>query len=136
MLRYMLDTNICIHLIQKQPPQVIQKFSTLKYGDVVISSITLAELRYGVERDSQIRAGAEAALNGLLRFLPVLPFEENAASHYGVLRALVRDRKRDALDRLIAAHALSQQLILVTNNEADFKDYTLLSVENWVQLSH
>jgi tRNA(fMet)-specific endonuclease VapC len=135
-MRYMLDTNICIHLIQKQPPQVIQKFSTLKYGDVVISSITLAELRYGVERDSQIRAGAEAALNGLLRFLPVLPFEENAASHYGVLRALVRDRKRDALDRLIAAHALSQQLILVTNNEADFKDYTLLSVENWVQLSH
>ena len=135
-MRYMLDTNICIHLIQKQPPQVIQKFSTLKYGDVVISSITLAELRYGVERDSQIRAGAEAALNGLLRFLPVLPFEENAASQYGVLRALVRDRKRDALDRLIAAHALSQQLILVTNNEADFKDYTLLSVENWVQLSH
>ena len=135
-MRYMLDTNICIHLIQKQPPQVIQKFSTLKYGDVVISSITLAELRYGVERDSQIRAGAEAARNGLLRFLPVLPFEENAASHYGVLRALVRDRKRDALDRLIAAHALSQQLILVTNNEADFKDYTLLSVENWVQLSH
>ena len=62
-MRYMLDTNICIHLIQKQPPQVIQKFSTLKYGDVVISSITLAELRYGVERDSQIRAGAEAALN-------------------------------------------------------------------------
>ena len=135
-MRYMLDTNICIHLIQKQPPHVIQKFSTLKYGDVVISSITLAELRYGVERDSQMRAGAEAALNGLLRFLPVLPFEENAASHYGVLRALVRDRKRDALDRLIAAHALSQQLILVTNNEADFKDYTLLSVENWVQLSH
>ena len=135
-MRYMLDTNICIHLIQKQPPQVIQKFSTLKYGDVVISSITLAELRYGVERDSQIRAGAEAALNGLLRFLPVLPFEENAASHYGVLRALVRDRKRDALDRLIAAHALSQQLILVTNNEADFKDYSSLVVENWVQLSH
>ena len=135
-MRYMLDTNICIHLIQKQPPQVIQKFSTLKYGDVVISSITLAELRYGVERDSQMRAGAEAALNGLLRFLPVLPFEENAASHYGVLRALVRDRKRDALDRLIAAHALSQQLILVTNNEADFKDFSSLVVENWVQLSH
>ena len=134
-MRYMLDTNICIHLIQKQPPQVIQKFSTLKYGDVVISSITLAELRYGVERDSQIRAAADAALNGLLRFLPVLPFEENAASHYGVLRALVRDRKRDALDRLIAAHALSQQLILVTNNEADFKDYSPLVVENWLQLS-
>jgi tRNA(fMet)-specific endonuclease VapC len=135
-MRYMLDTNICIHLIQKQPPQVIQKFATLKHGDVVISSITLAELRYGVERDSQMRSAAEAALNGLLRFLPVLPFEENAASHYGVLRALVRDRKRDALDRLIAAHALSQQLILVTNNEADFKDYSSLVVENWVQLSH
>ena len=57
-MRYMLDTNICIHLIQKQPPHVVQKFATLKYGDVVISSITLAELRYGVERDSQMRSAA------------------------------------------------------------------------------
>lgn len=135
-MRYMLDTNICIHLIQRQPPEVVQKFATLKYGDVVISSITLAELRYGVERDSQMRAAADAALTGLLRFLPVLPFEEQAASHYGVLRALVRDRKRDALDRLIAAHALSQQLILVTNNEADFKDYPSLIVENWILHPH
>jgi len=128
----MLDTNICIHLIQKQPPHVVQKFATLKYGDVVISSITLAELRYGVERDSQMRSAAEAALNHLLQFLPVLPFEQQAAIQYGVLRALVRDRKRDALDRLIAAHAISQQLVLVTNNEADFKDYPLLSIENWI----
>ncbi len=135
-MRYMLDTNICIHLIQRQPPEVVQKFATLKYGDVVISSITLAELRYGVERDSQMRSAADAALMGLLRFLPVLPFEEQAASHYGVLRALVRDRKRDALDRLIAAHALSQQLILVTNNEADFKDYPSLIVENWILHPH
>jgi tRNA(fMet)-specific endonuclease VapC len=131
-MRYMLDTNICIHLIQKQPPHVVQKFATLKYGDVVISSITLAELRYGVERDSQMRSAAEAALNHLLQFLPVLPFEQQAAIQYGVLRALVRDRKRDALDRLIAAHAISQQLVLVTNNEADFKDYPLLSIENWI----
>lgn len=131
-MRYMLDTNICIHLIQKQPPHVVQKFASLQYGDVVISSITLAELRYGVERDNQKRHAAEAALNNLLRFLPVLPFEEQAAVQYGVLRALVRDRKRDALDRLIAAHALSQGLVLVTNNEADFRDYTLLTIENWI----
>lgn len=135
-MRYMLDTNICIHLIQKQPPHVLHKFASLKYGDVVISSITLAELRFGVERDSQMRGAAEAALNGLLHFLPVLAFEEQAAIQYGVLRALVRDRKRDALDRLIAAHAISQQLVLVTNNEADFKDYPLLAVENWVQATH
>ena len=131
-MRYMLDTNICIHLIQKQPLHVVQKFATLQYGDVVISSITLAELRYGVERDSQMRSAAEAALNNLLRFLPVLSFEQQAAEQYGVLRALVRDRKRDALDRLIAAHALSQGLVLVTNNEADFRDYTLLTIENWI----
>lgn len=135
-MRYMLDTNICIHLIQKQPPHVVQKFAALQYGDVVISSITLAELRYGVERDSQMRTAAEAALNKLLYFLPVLPFEQQAAEQYGVLRALVRDRKRDALDRLIAAHALSQQLTLVTNNEADFKDYPLLTVENWIRMTH
>jgi tRNA(fMet)-specific endonuclease VapC len=64
--------------------------------------------------------------------VPALPFDNEAAANYGIIRAAVLDRKRDALDRLIAAHAVSLSLTLVTNNEADFKDYPGLSLENWV----
>lgn len=131
-MRYMLDTNICIHLMQRQPPEVLARFAALAYGDVVISAITLAELRFGVERNPDEKRMADAALQRLLHFLPVIPFDNQAAGNYGILRAAVRDRKRDALDKLIAAHARSQGLILVTNNEADFRDYPELALENWV----
>ena len=73
------------------------------------------------------------ALSALLEDLPVLPFDAAAAVDYGVLRAAIRDRRRDALDRLIAAHAISAGATLVTNNEADFRDYPGLVVENWVR---
>ena len=129
----MLDTNICIHLIQKHPDQVIDRFQQLQQGDVVMSAITYAELRYGVERcDAAVRKIADRALRSLIEDIPVLPFDAESADAYGVLRAAVRDRKRDALDRLIASHAVSQALVLVTNNEADFKSYPGLAVENWV----
>lgn len=128
----MLDTNICIYLMRHHPPEVAARFAELKYGDVVISAITLAELRYGVECQTENRAAFENALRGLLADLPVMAFDENAAVDYGFLRAAIRDRQRDALDRLIAAHARSLSLTLVTNNEADFKDYPDVRVENWV----
>ena len=131
-MRYLLDTNICIYLMQHHPPEVAARFAELGYGDVMISAITLAELRYGVECRPENRAAVEHALEGLLADVPVMPFDEQAAVEYGVLRAAVRDRQRDALDRLIAAHARSLSLTLVTNNEADFKDYPGLRVENWV----
>ncbi len=131
-MRYMLDTNICIHLIHHHPPEVARRFADFSYGDVVISSITLAELRYGVERRPESRLAAERALAALLTDLPVLPFDDVAAVDYGLLRAAVRERRRDALDRLIAAHARSLSLVLVTNNEADFRDYPGLQLENWV----
>lgn len=130
-MRYMLDTNICIHLIQHRPKEVLERFRGLRQGDVVISVVTLAELRHGVERDPAIKPAAERALNGLLAYLPVLPFDEEAAGRYGLLAAAIKDRRRDALDRLIAAHAASLDLILVTNNEADFRDYPGLKLENW-----
>lgn len=130
-MRYMLDTNICIHLMQGSPPGVVEKFSGLRVGDVVMSAVTHAELCYGVERHGT-RERAAAALRGLVDDIPVLPFDEAAGASYGVLRAAVRDRRRDALDRLIAAHAVSRDLVLVTNNEADFRDYQGLRLENWV----
>lgn len=131
-MRYLLDTNICIYLIRHHPPEVAARFAQLDYGDVVMSAITLAELRYGVERQPDSRVAAECALDALLSDIPVLPFDGDAAVAYGVIRAAVRERRRDALDRLIAAHAASLSLTLVTNNEADFRDYPGLIIENWV----
>ena len=117
----MLDTNICIHLIQKHPDQVIDRFQQLQQGDVVMSAITYAELRYGVERcDAAVRKIADRALRSLIEDIPVLPFDAESADAYGVLRAAVRDRKRDALDRLIASHAVSQALVLVTSSLSGF----------------
>lgn len=72
----------------------------------------------------------EHVLNLVIERIPVLTFDTSAAEHYGMLRAAVRDRRRDALDRLIAAHALAVDAVLVTNNEADFRDYPGLTVEN------
>lgn len=91
-----------------------------------------AELRQGVERDTATRAQADRALARLLDYLPALPFGEAQAHRYGLLAAAVKDRRRDALDRLITAHALSLDLTLVTNNEADFAGYPGLRVENWL----
>ncbi len=135
-MRYLLDTNICIHLIRQPSPEVAERFRQLSYGDAVMSVVTFAELRHGVERDPQAKEMAERALSLLQSFIPVVPFDNDAAVSYGVLAAAVRDRRRDALDRLIAAHALSLSLMLVTNNEADFKDYPGLAIENWVNSSH
>jgi tRNA(fMet)-specific endonuclease VapC len=135
-MRYLLDTSICIYLIRQHPPQVLHKLESLYRGDVVMSIVTLAELRAGIEMHPANRQQNEHALAALLEDIPALPFTETEALHYGVLRAAVRDRQRNALDRLIAAHALSLDLTLVTNNEQDFQHYPDLRVENWVSQVH
>jgi tRNA(fMet)-specific endonuclease VapC len=112
---------------------VVERFKRTPVGQVGMSVVTYAELRHGVERcPASDRAAAEHALRRFVALVPVLPFEERAAESYGVIAAAVRDRRRDALDRFIAAHAVSVGATLVTNNEADFKDYPGLAVENWV----
>jgi len=133
-MRSMLDTNICIYLLKAHPPQVLDRFKTTPLGDVVMSVVTYAELRHGIERTPMgDRAAADQALQRFIARVPVLPFDENAAQSYGVLAAAVRDRRRNAMDRLIAAHALSVGVTLVTNNEADFSGYPGLVVENWAR---
>lgn len=129
---YMLDTNICIHLIQRHPPQVVQRLSALRRGEVLMSVITYAELRAGLEMQQHNRDHDEKVLALLIERIPVLPFTETAAERFGILRAAIRARSRDALDRLIAAHAIAAGAVLVTNNEADFRDYPGLQLENWV----
>jgi tRNA(fMet)-specific endonuclease VapC len=93
--------------------------------------VTYAELRAGLEMQTTHRAQDERVLALLVGRIPVLPLTQSDAECFGVLRAAVRDRSRNAMDRLIAAHALSSGLTLVTNNEADFKAYPGLVVENW-----
>ena len=97
-----------------------------------MSVVTYAELRAGLEMQYANRAQDDSVLALLAQRIPVLPFGESDAKSFGLLRAAVRDRRPDALDQLIAAHALSLGLTLVTNSEADFKDYPGLKVENWV----
>lgn len=135
-MRYMLDTNICIYLIKNHPPQVLRRLEVLKLGDAVMSVVTYAELRAGLEIQGEARSPTDRELDKhvlalLINRIPVLPFTESDAVSFGVLRAAVRDRNHDTMDRLIAAHAVSTGLVLVTNNEADFKDYPGLRVENW-----
>lgn len=131
--KYMLDTNICIYLMKHQPPEVAERFAQCFVGDVVISAITLAELEYGVSCSGAAQAQNRLALDSLLQDIVAAPFEGKAASAYGPVRQATRERKRDALDKLIAAHAIALDATLVTNNEADFAGYPGLRVENWVK---
>lgn len=128
----MLDTNICIYLMKHQPHQVRSRFLECFVGDVVISAITLAELEFGVACAGRTSSRSRQALEALLSDIPVMPFETRAAHAYGPLRTAHRERSRHAMDKLIASHALSLNVTLVTNNEADFLAYSGLKVENWV----
>ena len=130
--KFMLDTNICIYLMKHQPPQVRARFAECFVGDVVISAITLAELEFGIACSGESQARNQAAMDALLEDLLVVPFEARAARAYGPLRAANRERNKDALDKLIASHALSLGVTLVTNNEADFRGFSGLVVENWI----
>lgn len=132
-MRYLLDTNICIHLMDVHPPQVVERFKKTTVGQVLMSVVSYAELRHGVERcPAEDRTAAEYALRRFVALVPILPFDGRAAESYGVIAAAVHERRRDALDRLIAAHAVSIGATLVTNNERDFMNYPGLAVENWV----
>jgi tRNA(fMet)-specific endonuclease VapC len=131
--KYMLDTNICIYLMKHQPPEVRERFADCFVGDVVISAVTLAELEFGIACSSNAAQETNrATLESLLEDIMVAPFDAPAAKAYGPIRAAYKDRNRDALDKLIASHALALRVTLVTNNEADFVNYAGLRVENWV----
>jgi len=132
-VKYFLDTNICIYLFRHQPPSVARRFAELKVGDVVISSVTLAELEHGVEQDPHLAASRRKALDALLELIPVLDFDRRAARAYGRLRANSKHLGRHRFDTLIAAHAIAAGAVLVTNNAADFKGIRGLEIVNWVE---
>ena len=129
--RYMLDTNICIYLMKNRPPEVASRFAQCYVGEVVISAVTLAELEYGVTCSGAKETQNRQALDSLLEDIIPAPFDATAARSYGPARWSTRQRTRDALDKLIAAHVLALDVTLVTNNEGDFVGYPGLRTENW-----
>lgn len=129
---YMLDTNICIYLMKQQPPQVARRLEQCFEGEVVLSAITLAELEYGVCVSSEPER-ARHAVDALTARVPVLPWTTDAAQAYGPVRAATRQRKSDALDKLIAAHARSVGAIVVTSNARDFESYPGIQIEDWTR---
>lgn len=117
--------------MKNQPESVRARFAQCYVGDIVISAITLAELEYGVEVSRNKMLNAHA-LADLLDGIVVAPFDVQAAKAYGPVRAAARKGQRNALDKLIAAHAQALDLVLVTNYEKDFRLYPGLQVENWL----
>lgn len=131
MPRYMLDTNMCIYLMKNQPESVARRFAQCYVGDVVISAITFAELEYGVAVSANPKRERKN-LSSLIEDIPVMPFDAAACVAYGPIRLATRDIKKDALDKLIAAHAVSLNLTVVTNNARDFSKYPGVAMENWL----
>ncbi|MBS0309134.1 MAG: type II toxin-antitoxin system VapC family toxin [Proteobacteria bacterium] len=131
MALFMLDTNMCIYLMKNQPEQVAKRFAQCYVGDVVMSAITYAELEFGVTV-SENSARERRNLASLVEDIPVVSFDLEAATAYGPIREATRDRKKDQLDKLIASHAVSLGVILVTNNVHDFAAYPGLRIENWL----
>jgi tRNA(fMet)-specific endonuclease VapC len=132
MLQYMLDTNICIHVLKNRPEKLRERFNRLA-EQLCISTITLAELSYGVEKSSR-RDDNHQAVDQFAARLDVLPFSAVAAIHYGQVRAALEAAGRPigAHDMLIGAHARSAGMIVVTNNLREFERIPGLRTENWL----
>lgn len=132
-MKFLLDTNICIYIIKQKPLEVLHKFNTYQVGDIGISSLTVAELEFGVQK-SQYPAKNQQALAQFLLPLEIVNFDYAAATIYGDIRARLEKQGTPigSLDTLIAAHALSLQVILITNNIKEFSRVPNLKSENWV----
>lgn len=128
----LLDTNICIYIINAKPAEVLARFHRYRLGEIGISSIVAAELAYGVSKSGSARN--RAALEMFLTPLEILSFDERALWAYGELRARLEKRGQPigSLDALIAAHAISLDAPLVTNNTREFARVEGLKLENWV----
>lgn len=131
----LLDTNICVHVINAKPPAVLERFRQHRMGEIGLCSVVAAELAYGVAKSGSARN--RQALEMFLAPLIILPFDEAALWAYGDLRAELERKGTPfgALNTMIAAHALSQQSTLVTNNTREFARVPGLALENWVQQS-
>ena len=134
-MTYLLDTNICIYLLNNRYPQLNQKLASMELDEVVLSSIVVSELRYGAENSSRKEENHET-LNFFLSAFEVLDYNSKAADAYGRVRSSLKvaGTPIGAVDTFIAAHAVSENLTLVTNNVNQFEHVPDLKLENWINL--
>ncbi len=130
----MLDTNICIELIRRKDSNILKRLSACGIGSVSLSVITLSELEYGVEKSTR-PAQNRFALMAFCAPFTIAVFTEKAATIYGKIRASLEHQGKTIgpFDMLIAAHALADRYVLVTNNEREFERIQDLSIENWTK---
>ncbi len=135
-MTYLLDTNICIYLIKKKAPSVLKTLRSKRPEEVAISTITQAELEYGIAGSERPDQNRIALLQFLVPF-QLLDFDQLAAVQYGPIRASLEavGRPIGPMDLLLAAQAKSRDLVLVTNNESEFRRVQGLKVENWTEAS-
>ena len=133
-MHYLLDTNICIYIINRQPELVIKHLSTIPYGNIFIPSITVFELRYGAAK-SQFTQKNNRAIDGFLSPMKIIDFDQNAAAYSAKWRAKLEKigMTIGAYDLMIAGVAIANKMTLVTNNIREFSRITQLSLENWVK---
>jgi len=133
-MKFMLDTNTCIYIIKRKPPDVIERFNQTEISQIGISTITLSELFYGVSKSSKPDQN-QTALTQFVAPLEILPYGDEASQYYGDLRAHLEKQGAPigSLDMLIAAHALSLACTLVTNNEKEFTRIPNLIIDNWAK---
>lgn len=131
-MKYLIDTNICIYIMNKRPKFVIKKFRQSEPGEISISAISVSELQYGVSKSANPPKNEQRLYEFLLPF-EILPYDESASKSYGNIRFRLGKTGRTIgpLDMLIGTHALSRGLILVTNNEKEFARIPGLRIENW-----
>lgn len=132
-MKLLLDTNICIYLIKRKPSRVLERFNQYGAEEIGLSSITVAELMFGVEKSKRPQQNQEA-LEQFLAPLAIAQFDYEAAQEYGRVRAVLEKRGTPIgpLDLLIGAHALSLGVPVVTNNLTEFSRIPRLSVLDWV----
>ncbi|HQW63575.1 MAG TPA: type II toxin-antitoxin system VapC family toxin [Pseudomonadota bacterium] len=132
--RFLLDTNICIYIAKANPPAVLARFRKARAGSIAISAVTYGELLYGAAK-SRDAGEVRRVLERFTEQVPVLPIDESAASQYGALRAVLEQRGEviGNNDLWIAAHALARKLVLVTNNEREFRRVPALKLQNWAR---
>ena len=131
MISYMLDTDICSYVIRERPLKVFERFQRFEMSQLYISVVTYAELIYGVEHSSSKKIN-RPIVDDFVRHLSIIAWDKEAAEHYGNIRAFLRTEDHiGSMDMMIAAHARSKKMTLVTNNDKHFTRIPRLKVENW-----
>jgi tRNA(fMet)-specific endonuclease VapC len=131
-MKYLLDTNVCVDYLSGRHEEVVNRIQRSVPADLGLSSVVIAELRYGADRSARPKAN-HARVDVLVAEIPPLDFDLEAASAYGRLRARLEEAGTPIgpNDMLIAAQALSRGLVLITDNVGEFRRVKGLRVENW-----